>query len=942
MSFLGDNMTPLGGNSRAGRNPEKNTPMGWAYQSSTDSLADVQGVGYFDTFNISLVAGQFIYASLTDGKFIFTVFSSDVNLKQVTLDSAVFFPTSGVAPGIDDVLEVGQLITGNKQIAGEASSSTLALNFTDAPLSSFTKFAQIFIEPEIALLSVSQGDGAGNFTGTRAISIDDSTGMVVADTVENKGLVYAADYTDQFVPLSLVDKNYSDFKSRLAQTVQTTGVLEGLALSDATLTTFDISAGSGIIARYTDPSNPVVTVVEFAGVDDYVALNLNQGLIRLGLDINGNIVEKAVLTTQDLRETIWFGGYVSLVGPPAIDLIDSPENLGFEGIASVKDYIKDVIGPATITGNIISASSNASLEIANTGGLVYIPEANFRNNPEVPDELLISADDPITGFFYGFRDAGTGIILGIPTTLIDPDNYDDGSGTLQPVPNNSFSVQVIYITAEVLYGVAYGQETFNTLSTAESAVLGGTLEFEERGVFTQLVRRSFMVVKEGTTDLNNTSNVTFFADGKFRGGGVSTGGTPGVTLPGGANTNVQFNDSGFFGGDSGFTYTKATSDVLIGGQLTLGAGLGVLISDIGENVTFRDNASAITGTLNTVMGGNTSTSIITGEGNAIYGYKAGDSVTSGDDNVLVGMSAADELTTGVDNICLGRESGTGLITGSRNILIGDNTAVPAAGTNDFLNIGDLIFGDLAGQFVRIGGSLGTVPGPEVLRVEGPLSIQGTLILDRQGSFDDNILLSISGAPVTTGRRNILIGVYTGAGPDITGDENIILGHIAGADLTSGSENILIGDSVAQSITTGSQNTIVGGLAGMGLTVGLRNTIIGDQAGQTVVGGDDNIIIGMGADTPAAGTNEFLNIGGLIFAQLANDRVRIGGVVGDAFSASAGLELFDDDMALRLNRVTTTNEGTMTLQNGMIWYNSTSNTLRARVNGATGTIDFTAD
>jgi len=42
---------------------------------------------------------------------------------------------------------------------------------------------------------------------------------------------------------------------------------------------------------------------------------------------------------------------------------------------------------------------------------------------------------------------------------------------------------------------------------------------------------------------------------------TSTGGGGGT--PGGSDTQVQFNDSGAFGGDSGFTYNKTTNTATI-------------------------------------------------------------------------------------------------------------------------------------------------------------------------------------------------------------------------------------------------------------------------------------------------------------------------------------------------------------------------------------------
>ncbi len=90
MSFLGQNMTPLGGNARAGDNAlDRNAPMGWAYQSKTDTLAVVQATGYFDTFHLFLVAGQFIYVNLTDQKAFVSVQSVDHILRQVAIDSAL-------------------------------------------------------------------------------------------------------------------------------------------------------------------------------------------------------------------------------------------------------------------------------------------------------------------------------------------------------------------------------------------------------------------------------------------------------------------------------------------------------------------------------------------------------------------------------------------------------------------------------------------------------------------------------------------------------------------------------------------------------------------------------------------------------------------------------------------------------------------------------------
>jgi len=95
MAFNGDNMTSVGGNSRAGENTNNNAPMSWSYQSTVDDLATVLSTGYFDTFNKLLVAGHNIYVNLPNTKGFLTVQSVDRVLRQVVIDPGVILAPSG-------------------------------------------------------------------------------------------------------------------------------------------------------------------------------------------------------------------------------------------------------------------------------------------------------------------------------------------------------------------------------------------------------------------------------------------------------------------------------------------------------------------------------------------------------------------------------------------------------------------------------------------------------------------------------------------------------------------------------------------------------------------------------------------------------------------------------------------------------------------------------
>jgi hypothetical protein len=92
--------------------------------------------------------------------------------------------------------------------------------------------------------------------------------------------------------------------------------------------------------------------------------------------------------------------------------------------------------------------------------------------------------------------------------------------------------------------------------------LGGTVT--SVGVTSsQLVVTNSPVVSSGTINVELPANATF--TGNITAGGVKTdnlyyaNGTPwDLQLPGGSNTQVQFNDADQFGGNSGFTFNKTT------------------------------------------------------------------------------------------------------------------------------------------------------------------------------------------------------------------------------------------------------------------------------------------------------------------------------------------------------------------------------------------------
>lgn len=565
---------------------------------------------------------------------------------------------------------------------------------------------------------------------------------------------------------------------RAARRVQSTGILSGGLISEASSTTIDITAGTGVVVDFADPTDPVLTEVswedQFGVAIDNIGTN-NSTVIAF--DANGDI-QQVVLTdfgAVQRRDLIGVGVALHL-GGAIVDIYTAPENLGYCIPTSSEDFIREVIGPANISGNVFSPNG-ANLSMDNSGGDLFELGINFRNNVKLPNQRT-QAPAVAASFIRVYRqaDPAIGMIFDAPppgVTVINPTQWDDGSGTLQTVPEGNWTIQRIFIDHNGLILVAYGQALYSTVSAALAAM--GADVFQEKSPLPWSTFRGYLVVEAAASDLSDSTEAQFHEAASFRiRGHVSP--TP---QPGGDDKQVQFNDDGAFGGDSGFTYSKVNGKLTLGGPLTVGEVNDLLLGADDDNNVFIGTAIPGTiGTRNTALGKDALAGIndeeadrnvalgfeaghdiTTGQTNVLVGFQAGDKITTGSQNTALGNAALGALLTGFGNVVLGHSAGP-LLTGSKNVilgraaaallntgaenfLLGDNSApsltdgdrnillgvgqdVPAALTDDFLNIGGLLYGDLANGYLVIGGALGYPAGPETLRVEGDTFLNGDL------------------------------------------------------------------------------------------------------------------------------------------------------------------------------------------------------------------------
>lgn len=135
-------------------------------------------------------------------------------------------------------------------------------------------------------------------------------------------------------------------------------------------------------------------------------------------------------------------------------------------IAKYALYIKEVIGPITVTGLAAGIHNISSLQIDVGSGTFYM------NN----SRLDAISNFPIV-FRYWYRNGSGGYITSGNNNFIDPNNYDDGSGTLAVLPSGKFKKDLLFVSVNgsgTEYHVVYGQEIFNDSSSAASGNIPST------------------------------------------------------------------------------------------------------------------------------------------------------------------------------------------------------------------------------------------------------------------------------------------------------------------------------------------------------------------------------------------------------------------------------------------------------------------------------------
>ena len=379
-------------------------------------------------------------------------------------------------------------------------------------------------------------EGAGNFLG-------DTSSVPY----------YAYDY-QAFEFVNLVNE-----KEYAKESISTSDVYGG-DLSSFSTTAVTMTAGSGRIISI-DRDTGIATPVEVSWTEKpeiEIPGIASSESTRFGVDILGDAVQVPFGRTPD-----FIRGYVPLgfaVHPDGeIKNIVNDKLTSQELYSQFVDHL-EVLGVTRKDG--VDISGNVDLTINRAAGILESPGSgiNSDNDGQNLVEIVASSTAPFTRIL-----ASTGDVETLLTTLIDPLNYDNGSGSAEPIPlpGNNATIQYIYqSTDDDVAGlfVAYGQTVYSSID--EAIINESTDEMElpdEIKYRTNLVAR--LVISRDCTSLQTGNNFQFLKGTMF---GVSLyGGGTGGSAGGGdvlGPVTAAVNEIPTYADTSG-KVIKATSNV---------------------------------------------------------------------------------------------------------------------------------------------------------------------------------------------------------------------------------------------------------------------------------------------------------------------------------------------------------------------------------------------
>lgn len=404
--------------------------------------------------------------------------------------------------------------------------------------------------------------------------------------------------TTQPIKTQQQDGVYTD-TSTLATQATPMGVLSSSPITVVSGLTVNVAAGYG----YLDTNGSDLTSPSSVHLLNWSSTNITLPATStnyLYFDQSGTLIANS--NFPDTAGYILLGRVVT--NATTVDFIDVSPMLIHHYVNLADNLFRKAIGPIYSFGSTVSEDTTP-LKLDVTAGSYYFGSNNF----------LPSAGTAIT-FQTFYQDGSGGWIIGSSNT-VDTNNYDNGSGTLQPIPSNYYARHSLYLVGQESYQqylFVYAQTTYASLATAQ----GGNIPAPPPYFIDGVTLIASIIVKQGATSI-------------IAGGGQIVDNRPriGFSLPAveavGTVTSVALSLPSIFSvtgspissaGTLTGTFNTQTANTVFAGPSSLGPSIPTFRSLVSADIPPINLASnsngGVTGTLSIANGGTNNTSYTAG------------------------------------------------------------------------------------------------------------------------------------------------------------------------------------------------------------------------------------------------------------------------------------------------------------------------------------------
>lgn len=299
-----------------------------------------------------------------------------------------------------------------------------------------------------------------------------------------------------------------------------TGVVRGMGLTinGGNPAQFDIALGVYEVLDTTDPVNPVLTLVEYAGSTGNIVTNLaSQDVTYILMDSAGLITQQLTYPTPTQRRAKCFLGRLNHSNRTSISFVNFFPDFKLNLMNQFYDLL-DALAPFKIKGLDLS-TNGANLSFNKSSGTTFFRSDNLSTDNQNPHYKAFTAQT-----LQPFRKITQTTTVDVSdVTVIDPANYDvAGTVTAVPGAGGTATVQRVYQYKSGAVRVAYGQTSYNNITTAVSAIATETF-VPNPTIEASAILIGYIVVAKSCTSLLDVTKCKIVPAARFDAVGGSAG-----------------------------------------------------------------------------------------------------------------------------------------------------------------------------------------------------------------------------------------------------------------------------------------------------------------------------------------------------------------------------------------------------------------------------------